>query len=121
MLARIFHQRYALPVVSLRPFTVYGPFEGRHRLIPQTIINALDHGDIELTGGKQTRDFIFIDDLLDAFVRAAVTDDIIAETFNISTGKATSVQEVVLTILRLMGSPIKPLFGAKPYRPMEIW
>lgn len=121
ILVHTFFRRYSLPVVSLRPFTVYGPLEAPHRLIPYTIIKALDGSNIQLTGGEQARDFIFVEDVVKAFLSAAVTPAAVGGTFNVCTGLATSVREVVSTIVRLTRSTAKPLFGALPYRDTGIW
>jgi nucleoside-diphosphate-sugar epimerase len=124
MLTEMFCQNYKVPVVSLRPFTPYGPYEASHRVIPQVINSVLEGTDIPLTKGEPTRDFVYIDDVVKAFLAAAVTPDIFGETFNISTGKATSIKDVVLKTLELMNaktSSSKPMFGALPYRPVELW
>jgi len=120
-LAHAFFRQHRLPVVSLRPFTVYGPLEGNHRLIPQVIRKALDGGDIALTEGRQTRDFVFVDDAVDAFLAAAVAGDAVGGVFNVCTGVETAVRDLVCLLLQLSGSTAKPVFGAIPYRPEELW
>ena len=120
-LAHAFFRQYGLPVVSLRPFTVYGPLEGSRRLVPQVIRKALEGRDIELTGGKQTRDFVFADDAVDAFLAAAVSAEAVGGVFNICSGVETSVRDLVSLIIQLSGTKAKPVFGAIPYRPDELW
>jgi nucleoside-diphosphate-sugar epimerase len=121
MLAEMFFKNYHVPVVSLRPFLPYGPFETNYRLIPQVINGILQGSDIPLAKGEEARDFIFIEDVVRAFLLAAVTPDIAGETFNISTGKATPVKDVVQMVIDLMNasSSARPVFGALPYRPFE--
>ena len=60
--SRAFGAQHGLQVVSLRPFTAYGPFEGSFRLVPQTISKALQGSPIALTLGEQERDFVYVDD-----------------------------------------------------------
>jgi len=120
-LTNMFARRYSLPVVSLRLFTPYGPFEDLYRFIPHVIVNALEGTDIELTGGEQTRDFVFIDDVCDAFIAAGVTPGIEGDTFNISGETSVAIKDVVAKILELTRSKAKPLFGAHPYRDNELW
>ncbi|MFQ5409110.1 MAG: NAD-dependent epimerase/dehydratase family protein [Anaerolineales bacterium] len=120
-LVHAFWRRYDLPAISLRPFTVYGPFEGSHRLVPSAIVGALDGRDTNLTGGKQTRDFVFVDDVADAFLAAATVTGNLGNVFNICTGSETSVKKVVNTIFGLIETRARPLFGAVPYRDTEIW
>jgi nucleoside-diphosphate-sugar epimerase len=119
--AHAFARQHGLDVVSLRPFTVYGPFEGSSRLIPQTISKALNGSSIPLTRGEQERDFVYVDDLTEAFVRAGTNDKVAGETLNICTGIATSVHDMVAKILQLSGSESEPLFGSLAYRESELW
>ena len=121
LLTNMFARQHSFPVVSLRLFTPYGPFEDKYRLIPDVILSAIEGKDIELTGGEQTRDFVFIDDVCDAFIAAGVTRGIEGETFNIASGNAISIKETVLKILELTKSGSKPLFGVRPYRETELW
>lgn len=120
LLVNTFGERYGLPVTSLRPFNVYGPFEASYRLIPHTIIRAINKSNIELTGGHQTRDFIFVEDVVEAFVAAAALPEAIGQTFNVCTGMETSVRNVVSQIIALTGETVTPVFGALAYRDGEI-
>ncbi len=121
LMTQSFYHRYHLPTVSLRPFTVYGAFESPHRLIPQTIVSALAHADIELTGGEQTRDFVFVEDVVRGFLQAATESEAIGGTFNLCSGTETSVKTLVSHIIKLTNSQSKPRFGAYPYRDTELW
>jgi len=121
ILTNTFFHEYGLPTVYLRPFTVYGPFEGPQRLIPHVIRCILDGRDIELTGGKQTRDMVFIDDVVEAFLIAGVKPGIAGKMFNLATGQDIGVKEIVFTIMELMEAQVKPLFGKQSYREAEGW
>jgi UDP-glucose 4-epimerase len=116
-----FARRHDLSVVALRPFTVYGPFEAEYRLIPHTIIRALSGADIELTGGKQTRDFIYVEDAVEAFVAAGAKPEADGKVINVCSGVATSVRDIVAMIFAMTGSRARPIFGAVPYRDTEMW
>ncbi len=120
LLVGAFAQRYGLPVTSLRPFSVYGPFEAPRRLVPHAIIHALDRSEIELTGGRQKRDFVFVGDVVEAFLAAAIARSGVGETFNVCTGVETPVRDVVSTIISLTGEVVTPRFGALTYRDTEI-
>jgi nucleoside-diphosphate-sugar epimerase len=109
------------PIVTLRPFTLYGPGEQPNRLIPQLLRGVLDGGEVRLTGGIQTRDFIYVDDAVDAFLVAGRTPAVAGEVFNIGSGRATSVRAVAERIRDLSGSSVVLKFGALPYRPDELW
>ncbi|MDO8527713.1 MAG: NAD(P)-dependent oxidoreductase [Deltaproteobacteria bacterium] len=120
LLVNAFHARYALPVVTLRAFTVYGPFEAAYRLIPHVINNALDEKEISLTAGMQTRDFVYIDDMISALLKAGELPQLEGETFNICTGTPTSVESVAKKIVAQIGSGSRLRLGSIPYRDAEI-
>ena len=122
MFVNQFYLRYNLPVVTLRPFTVYGPGENPGRLVSSVIQSIFKQKPLGLTAGEQARDFIFIDDVVNAFLSAANEKNAVnGETFNVSTGIETSVKDMVLKILDLMGADVKPSFGVIPYRSSEFW
>jgi nucleoside-diphosphate-sugar epimerase len=121
LLAHAFGRTHGLPVVALRPFTAYGPFEGRHRLVPSTIVSALRGAPIDLTGGEQTRDFVFVGDIAEAFVVAVEANDVGGETFNLCSGTETTVRELAQRTVDLTGTSAELRFGALPYRDDELW
>lgn len=120
LLANAFARRTGLEVVSLRPFTMYGPMEPPGRLVPSVVRHALAGRAIDLTPGDQLRDFLFVDDAVDAFVAAATTDAAVGGTFNICTGTAVTVRDVVRRVLQCTGSRSEARFGALSYRPTEL-
>ena len=108
-----------LPVVALRPFTVYGPSEAPHRLIPSCVLAALEGRPIELTAGEQRRDFVYVDDAVEAFVTAASSPAAVGGVFNVCSGIATPVRDVAQTIATLSGTLSEVRLGAIPYRKGE--
>ena len=121
LLVNSLFQRYEVPVATLRPFQVYGPYEAASRLVPQTIDRGLEGATIELTGGEQVRDFVYVADVAEAFLAAATVPGAIGGTFNVCSGSGTSVREAVSKIIDLTGGNATPLYGALPYRATEIW
>jgi nucleoside-diphosphate-sugar epimerase len=120
LLVNAFARRTGLEVVSLRPFTMYGPMEPPGRLVPSVVRRALAGKAIDLTPGEQLRDFVYVDDAVDAFLAAATTDAAVGGTFNVCTGRAVTVRDVVLHVLQCTGSSSEARFGALPYRPTEL-
>jgi nucleoside-diphosphate-sugar epimerase len=115
--AHCFRRAHHLPIISVRPFTLYGPWEPPRRLIPHVCCSALDGLDIPLTPAEQERDFLFVDDAVDAFVRmvaVAASDDM--EAINVCSGIPVKVRDVVTEIVALSGGKGRPQFGALPYR-----
>ena len=117
---RMFHDSEKWPVVVLRPFSVYGPAQSPDRVIPELIVRALNGEDIPLTSGRQTREFTYVDDVLDGMLRAACTPDVDGEVFNLGCGEEVSIRDVVRMVLDLLGNPVEARFGALPDRPGEI-
>jgi len=121
LFCNMYHRTRYYPIVTVRPFTTYGPRQSPRALIPQTILSALEGQDFEMTGGEQTRDFTYVDDVVEGYIRASLSERAIGQTFNLGAGKERPIKEVVLKVLELMGNPVRPLIGALPYRPREIW
>jgi nucleoside-diphosphate-sugar epimerase len=119
LISQAFARRTGVEVVSLRPFTMYGPMEPPGRLVPSVVRRALAGERIDLTPGDQARDFIYVEDVADAFVAAATHDAAVGGTFNVCTGTAVTVRHVVETVLRASGSASEARFGALAYRPTE--
>ncbi|MBT7372270.1 MAG: NAD-dependent epimerase/dehydratase family protein [Gammaproteobacteria bacterium] len=109
------------PIVILRPFLAYGPGQTPERLIPQAIIAGLKDQPFRMTSGRQTREFTYVDDIVDGFIRAAVTPAAIGHTINLGTGDPVSVSYIVSLVMELTGASNAPLMGAIPDRPGEIW
>ena len=118
---RMLHRGRGWPIVVVRPFNAYGPAQSPDRVIPEIIVKALRKERLAMTEGRQTREFNYVDDLVDGFVRAATVPGIEGEVFNIGGGEEISMRELAQTILDLMGNPIEAEFGALPDRPTEIW
>ena len=117
---RMFVQGRGWPVVMLRPFNAYGPWQSPDRVIPEIIGRAVRRQPLPMTEGLQTREFNFVDDLVEGFVRAATADGVVGEVLNLGCGQEISMRELATTLLHLMGDPITPDFGALPERPTEI-
>jgi nucleoside-diphosphate-sugar epimerase len=118
---RLFAESHGWPIVRVRPFNAYGPAQSPDRVIPEIITRALRGERLRMTQGRQTREFNYVEDLADGFVRAATAPDVDGELFNLGCGVDVSMRDVATTILRLMGDPVEAEFGALPDRPTEIW
>jgi len=109
--------RYFLPSshVIFRIFNVYGPECYRSYVIPDIIRKILaGHNPVRLLGtGEESRDFIYIDDVLEAFRIATETD--ITGTFNLGSGNTYKIKDIALMIRDLMKRPhITFVFEGKP-------
>lgn len=118
---RLFHEGRGWPIVMVRPFNAFGPAQTADRVIPEVIVRALRGEDLRMTQGRQTREFNYVEDLVDGLVRAATTPGIDGELINLGCGEDISIRDVATLVLDLMGNPVKAHLGALPDRPTEIW
>lgn len=120
--ALLYHRLFDMPVVVLRPFIVYGPGQGSGMLIP-SLMEALAHGEpFAMTAGEQTRDFVYVDDVIDAIVAASVADGAVGEVFNVCSGEEHRIRDVAEAAVRVAGGGDDALrIGALPYRQNEVW
>ena len=120
ILVQTFTRLYGLPAAIVRLCSPYGPWEDPRRLIPHTILSALGGRDIAMTEGSQQRDFIYIDDVVEALLLVAKRNVPSGSAFNIGSGEGIPVRDVVARILEIMGNPVRALMGAVPTRSDEI-
>lgn len=107
------------PIVIVRPPIVYGPGQGFGMFIPTLVITCLSNEEFRMTKGEQTRDFIFVDDLVDALVQALSSDSAVGQTINVGTGNPTRLMEVVRIVQKLTQSKSNIQLGAIPYKDNE--
>jgi len=105
--------------VTLRLFAVYGPGQPPKTLISSAVRAALEERDFPMTPGDQMRDFVYVGDVVEGYVRAAVTSGLEGVTIDLGTGQSHTIRKVVQRLYELAGSRGKPLVGALPYRPSE--
>jgi UDP-glucose 4-epimerase len=118
--ARHFHALYALPVVHLRIFMVYGPGQGDlHKLVPYVTTSLLRGEAPALMSGEREVDWIYVDDVVDAFLAAAVEPGADGASLDIGSGELVSVRAIASRIARLVGGDVAPQFGAVPDRKLE--
>lgn len=107
--------------VVLRPFNAFGPYQSSKAVIPELILKCLQGVPIECTPGEQTREFNFVEDLVDGFVLAALADKPLPGPINLAAGHEIAIRDLVKLIAQLTGSRSELRIGALPYRPTEIW
>ena len=120
-MCKVFQAGRGWPIVMLRPFNAYGPAQTVDRVIPEIIVRGLRGEPMLMTQGRQTREFNFVEDLVDGLVRAGAAPGIEGQLFNLGCGEDVSIRDVAKLVLDLLGNPVEPEFGAIPERPTEIW
>jgi UDP-glucose 4-epimerase len=101
----------------LRAFQVYGPGDHPTRLVPVVLSAARTGGTVPLPAGVSRRDWVWVGDVVDACVRAALAEDLPpGAVVNVGTGVQTGVAELVATAERVTGRPVATAPGAHPGR-----
>jgi nucleoside-diphosphate-sugar epimerase len=118
-LVRFYVAKGALRSVALKIYDTYGPADPRPKLMNQLKNAARSGARLELSAGEQYLDLVYVDDVVDAFVRAAGVEAADAN-FSVSSGSPRRVRDVVELYARVAGRPINAVWGARPYRWREM-
>lgn len=110
-----------LSVVTLRLFSVYGPFEEKGRFVPTVIERALRNAEVKLAGKGIARDYIYADDAADAFISAASTIDPSCrnEIINVGTGVMHTLEDVFEAVKKSSGSTSEVVIGGVEKRAFD--
>jgi nucleoside-diphosphate-sugar epimerase len=100
-----------LPIATLRLFSPYGPWDDPKRLIPYVIKSFLRNESPQMISPASVRDFIFINDVLEAYI-AVIKKPHLGEIFNIGSGVQHSIGEVVAIVKDSIHSDAEPAWGA---------
>ena len=104
----------AFQVVTIRPALVYGPRQGQRFFIPQLIESCLSGTDFDMTDGTQSRDIVYVDDVVDGLMLAGMKDDQRGAVINLSSGREHAISEIAEQVVRLTGSSIQLRRGSRP-------
>jgi UDP-glucose 4-epimerase len=117
---RVYWRVHNLPVVTVRPFQVYGPGQPDRALVPAAIHAALAGTDFSMTPGGQERDFTYVDDIVAGMLVAAESPGVEGHSLDLGTGQTHTVRQVVERIWAVTEARGRILVGALPYRPGEV-
>ncbi|MBI4599772.1 SDR family NAD(P)-dependent oxidoreductase [Candidatus Uhrbacteria bacterium] len=105
---QMIHKVAAIPVVTVRPFLTYGPFQLSNLLIPALIRFCLNNEkEFRMTSGEQTREFNFVGDIVEGMLKASLCKELVGEIINIGNGTEYKVIDVARMIVKLMNSPLE--------------
>ena len=122
IIGMVYGKAIDLDVVVLRPFGVFGEYEGLHKIIPRMIKAVIYKETINLTKGEQIRDYIYVKDLVNALIKFIEIKEFPSfEVFNVCSNIGISIKEIATRILEISGAPSYCFnFGAVPYRKDEV-
>ena len=111
---------YHSPIVNLRISMIYGEFQPEDKIIPHLILSCLKKKDLQLTAGRQTKDFVYIGDVVEALVRTSLEKKANGETINIGSGHEITIYDLVLKVVEKTKISGKINFGTIPVKKGEI-
>lgn len=117
-IAQSFYLSFGVPVVTLRPFNTYGPRQSARAVIP-TIITQIANGQrrIKLGAIHPTRDFTYVSDTVNGFIKALETDDANGEVINLGSNFEISIGDAAFAIAGAMGAAIEIISDDQRLRP----
>ncbi len=121
-LAYAYHVTYGLPIVILRPFNNYGPYQHPEKVVPRFVTQALADQPLTVHGdGHASRDWLYVDDHAEAIdaVLAADVSDVAGEVLNLATGQDLTVERIADLVLERLGKPAS-LKAHVPERPGQV-
>ena len=119
--ARMKRHQADMPIVVIRPFNTFGPYQSDRAVIPELIIKCLRGIPVETTEGLQTREFNYIENIIKGFLSIAQVEPIPDGVINVGSGEEISISDLVRKIHKLCDSDSELRIGSVSNRPTEIW
>jgi dTDP-glucose 4,6-dehydratase len=116
-LAEAFHLSFDLPVVTVRPFNTYGPRQSERAVIPAIVVQVAVSGRLRLGSLGPTRDFTYVTDTVEGFIRAAENDQAIGAVVNLGTGTEVSIGDLAHKIMAKLGRTVAVEVDQERVRP----
>lgn len=119
MIAEAFHRSFGLPVAIIRPFNTFGPRQSARAVIPTIISQALTKKQIHLGSLHPTRDYTYIDDVVEAFVKVAESPNSIGEVINTGSNCEISIEDIAKKVIAIIGKNRKVVIDPGRVRPPD--
>jgi NAD dependent epimerase/dehydratase len=116
-LALSFHLSFELPVAVCRPFNTYGPRQSDRAIIPTLIAQALTRDELTIGNVTPTRDFTYVGDTVEGFIKIAESPKSVGEEINLGTGEEISIRDLVTKINELVGRDLPIRVDERRIRP----
>jgi len=119
-IAESFYRSFNLPVTTIRPFNTYGPRQSARAVIP-TIISQILSGKTEIKLGSltPTRDFNYVKDTAEAFIKVAESDKTVGQVINVGTNYEISIGDAARKIIVIIGKDVKLICDEDRIRPQN--
>ncbi len=121
-LISFYGKKKQFPGANLRLYSVYGPLEDSSRLIPKVVSHGVEGKYPEFVNPDISRDFVYIDDVNEAFFDTSLNlkPGQYGDSFNIGSGKKTTIKEIAQTAGKVFGIKESPAFNTMPNRKWDV-
>ncbi|WP_291641934.1 NAD(P)-dependent oxidoreductase [Clostridium sp.] len=121
IMANAYSEKNNIPLVTVRPFGIFGENEGLHKFVPQLMKAVILNENMEMTSGEQVRDYLYIKDLAEAYIAIALTDLPLYEAYNVCSGEEVKIKDLAIKVAEIANDSLKSFnLGAVPYRKNEV-
>lgn len=114
------HAAYGFPTTILRPFNTYGRKDNTHFVVERTLTQMLHENVVKLGDPTPIRDFLYVDDHVDAYLTCLDNQKAIGGVFNFCSGRGISIKELIDLIAKLTGFSGEIVWNTIPPRPLDI-
>ncbi len=119
MYLRFMYEAYNFPYTIMRPYNTYGRKDNSHFFIERTIAKMLEGNKVYLGDKSAVRDWLFVDDHVEAYVKALGNKKAIGEVIQVCTGKGYTTEETAKIIAKLTGFKGEIVWNSTPKRPLD--
>lgn len=116
----MFSGMYKVPITTIRPANIFGPYQPNEKFIPYSIIKCLKGENINMTFGEQERNFIYVKDFVDAVLLIGEKERNLAQIYNVGSDNYITLKEIVKQIKKLTQSSSNICLGTINYRSDEM-
>lgn len=109
-----------IPIVTIRPANIFGPGQNEDKFIPNLIINCLNNKSVDMTKGENERNFIFIDDFINAVLIIGMKERSLGQIYNVGSNRSITLRKLAELIKKECLSKSKINFGSNDYRLNEM-
>src|SRR5690606_30768008 len=116
-IAESFYRSFEVPVVTLRPFNTYGPRQSARAVIPTIITQALTRDEVKLGSLEPSRDFTFVHDTANGFLKVAAAENVLGEEINLGNDNTIRIGDLANKIFEIIGKTPKVTLDSQRIRP----
>ena len=119
--ARLKSRQNGNNLICIRPFNTFGPYQSEKAIIPELIIKCLLGKEIKTTSGEQTREFNYVDNIIDGILLVCKKVNHLDKPINLGSNNPIKIKNLVKKIHKFTNSESVLKIGAIKHRPNEIW